>query len=162
MLIYNLTFFRDIFTAFREGKIVTATKDLLISYIKQNHPDIDLVVGLDARGFLFCFTIAAELGVGCVPVRKKGKLPGECLKHDYVLEYGVDSFEIQKDAIKAGQKVLIVDDLLATGGSLSAACQLVQKSGGVIQSCIVLMELTALKGREKIGAPVYSFIQYDD
>lgn len=120
------------------------------------------MVGLDARGFLFCFMIAAELEISCVPVRKKGKLPGECLQFSYVLEYGTDVFEMQKDAIKEGQKVLIIDDLLATGGSLNAAIELVRKTGGIIVNCIVIMELTALKGREKINAPVFSFIQYDD
>lgn len=121
-----------------------------------------MVVGLDARGFLFSFMIATELEIACVPVRKKGKLPGDCIKYEYVLEYGTDVFEIQKDAIKEGQNVLIIDDLLATGGSLNAACELVQKAGGVIKECIVIIELTALKGRDKIKSPVFSFIQYDD
>jgi adenine phosphoribosyltransferase len=135
---------------------------LLLNYIKKNHPDINVVVGLDARGFLFSFMIAAELEIACVPVRKKGKLPGDCHKFEYVLEYGTDVFEIQKDAIKEGQTVLIIDDLLATGGSLNAACELVQKAGGIVKECIVIMELTALKGREKVPSSVFSFIQYDD
>lgn len=128
----------------------------------QNHDDINVIVGLDARGFLFSFMIAAELKIACVPVRKKGKLPGDCIKHEYVLEYGNDVFEIQKDSIKEGQKVLIIDDLLATGGSLNAACELVKKTGGIVKECVVIMELTELKGREKVKAPVFSFIQYDD
>lgn len=106
--------------------------------------------------------IASELSIGCVPVRKRGKLPGDCLKVEYALEYGTDVFEIQKDGILPGQKVLIVDDLLATGGSLKAACDLVIKSGGVVEACVVILELSALNGRSKLAAPVFSFIQYDD
>lgn len=121
-----------------------------------------MVVGLDARGFLFSFMIAAELEIACVPVRKQGKLPGECIKFEYVKEYGTDVFEIQKNSIKSGQNVLILDDLLATGGSLNAACELVKKSGGIVKECVVILELIKLKGREKVQAPVFSFIQYDD
>lgn len=134
----------------------------MLNYIKKNHPEVDVVVGLDARGFLFCFLIASELSIGCVPVRKRGKLPGECTQVEYILEYGTDVFEMQKDAIKEGQKVLIIDDLLATGGSLKAACDLVKKFGGIVEACIVIIELTPLNGRSKIDAPVFSFIQYDE
>lgn len=140
-----------------------ALKELLLNYVKKNHPSIDAVVGLDARGFLFSFTIAAELGIGCIPVRKKGKLPGETHQVEYNLEYGTDSFELQIGAIKKEQRILIVDDLLATGGSLRAAIDLVRKAGGIVDGCLVVMELSALNGRAKLdGAPIYSFIQYDD
>lgn len=140
-----------------------ALKELLVNYVKKNHPSIDAVVGLDARGFLFSFTIASELSIGCVPVRKKGKLPGETHKVEYILEYGTDVFELQCGAIKKDQRVLIVDDLLATGGSLKAASELVQKAGGIVDGCLVVMELTALNGRTKLeGIPVHAFIQYDD
>lgn len=121
-----------------------------------------MIVGLDARGFLFSFMIASELTIGCVPVRKRGKLPGETHQIEYELEYGTDVFEIQKDSIKVGQNVVIIDDLLATGGSLKAACELVKKSGGIVKECIVILELTALNGRSKLDSPVFSFIQYDD
>lgn len=154
--------FRDVFTALTDGPTVTALRDLYVSYVKKNHPNVEVVVGLDARGFLFCFAIAAELGISCVPVRKKGKLPGECYKVEYILEYGTDIFEIQRNAIKSGQRVIIVDDLLATGGSLKAASELVRKAGGEIEACIVVLELTALDGRKNLDVPVYSFIQYDD
>ncbi|XP_070499311.1 adenine phosphoribosyltransferase [Chironomus tepperi] len=154
--------FKDIFTAFRDGKVCVATKHLMLNYIRKNHPSIDAVVGLDARGFLFSFMIASELEIGCVPVRKKGKLPGETTKVEYVLEYGTDVFEIQTDSIKAGQKVIIVDDLLATGGSLKAAIELVRKAGGVVQECIVVLELEGLKGRKNLDVPVFSFLQYDE
>ena len=104
------------------------------------------------------------MAIACVPVRKRGKLPGETLQVEYSLEYGTDFFEIQKDGIKAGQKVVIVDDLLATGGSLKAAGELVKKSGGIIQAFVVILELNGLNGRTKLlpDAPVFSFIQYDD
>lgn len=145
------------------GPSCVALKELIINFVKKNHPAIDAVIGLDARGFLFSFTIASELSIGCVPIRKKNKLPGETFKVEYQLEYGSDVFEMQCGAIKKGQKVLIVDDLLATGGTLSAACELVTKAGGVIDGCLVIMELTALNGRKKLnGFPVHSFIQYDD
>lgn len=140
------------------------TKHLLLNYIRKNHPDIDAVVGLDARGFLFCFLIASEMAIACVPVRKRGKLPGETHKVEYALEYGTDVFEIQEGGIKAGQKVLIIDDLLATGGSLKAASDLVKKSGGIIAAFVVILELSGLNGRSKLlpDAPVFSFIQYDE
>lgn len=159
----NLLFFRDIFTALLDGATCVALKELLINYVKKNHPSIDAVVGLDARGFLFSFTIASELGIGCIPIRKKGKLPGETHKVEYTLEYGTDVFELQCGAIKNGQKVLIVDDLLATGGTLKAACELVRKAGGVIDGCLVVMELKVLNGRANLnGTSIHSFIQYDD
>lgn len=92
-------------------------KTLLVDHIKNTTPNVDAVVGLEARGFLFSLLIAAELGIACVPIRKKGKLPGDCLQFNYKLEYGSDTFEMQKNSITPGQKVVIVDDLLATGGS---------------------------------------------
>lgn len=155
--------FRDIFTALTYGPVCVALKELLVNYIKKNHPSIDAVVGLDARGFLFSFTIASELSIGCIPIRKKGKLPGETFKVEYVLEYGTDVFELQCGAIKKDQRVLIVDDLLATGGSLKAACELIRKAGGIIEGCLVVMELQSLNGRAKLeGTDVHAFIVYDD
>lgn len=146
-----------------DGPACVALKELLVSYVRKNHPSIEAVVGLDARGFLFSFTIASELGIGCIPIRKKGKLPGETHQVEYTLEYGTDVFELQCGAIKKDQKVLIVDDLLATGGTLSAACELVKKAGGVVDGCLVVMELKVLNGRSKLkGIPIHSFIEYDD
>jgi adenine phosphoribosyltransferase len=152
---------RDIFTAFLDGDVCNATKHLLLNYIKKNHPSIDCVVGLDARGFLFSFLIASEMKVACVPVRKKGKLPGKTYNIEYEMEYANNVFEMQRDAIKAGQKVLVVDDFLATGGSLKAAIELVKQSGGIVQECLVIMELSPLNGRKNLDVPVFSFIQYD-
>lgn len=162
--VFNLKWeiFRDIFTALTDGAVCQAVKRALLLHIQQSCPEIDVVVGLDARGFLFSLMIAAEMGISCVPVRKKGKLPGECYAYEYQLEYGSDTFEIQKNAITKGQKVLIVDDLLATGGSINAALNLVQQAGGEVVEALAIMELPALKGREKIPTKVTSFLEYDD
>lgn len=153
---------RDIFTATTDGRVCAALKDLLVEHVQTTHPDVEVIVGLDARGFLFGFMLAAELGIAFVPIRKKGKLPGLCHSHQYKSEYGSDTFEIQADSIKAGQKVVIVDDLLATGGTLASACHLIAQSGGVVQEIVVLLELLSLRGRDKLdGKSVYSFIKYD-
>lgn len=140
-----------------------ATKELFLSYIKSVCPEIDAVVGLDARGFLFSFLIASELSIGCVGIRKKGKLPGETYSVEYQLEYGIDVFQLQKAALKPGQKVLVVDDLIATGGTLEAATKLIEMAGAEVVQCLAIMELTPLKGRDKLKKyNVHSFIQYDD
>lgn len=157
--------FKDIFTALRSGPVCQALKRLIIAHIRATCPDVQVVVGLEARGFLFSLMIAAELGIACVPIRKKGKLPGECVKYEYKLEYGTDVFEIQQGSILPGQKVLIIDDLLATGGTMDAANKLVQQIGGTVEQNLVIIELTMLGGREKLkssGVKVHSFIQYDD
>ncbi|KAJ3723052.1 phosphoribosyltransferase-like protein [Lentinula raphanica] len=123
---------------------------------------IDVVVGLDARGFLLGPIIALRLGAAFVPVRKKGKLPGTCETASYEKEYGVDSFEMQSDAVKPGQSVIIIDDLIATGGSAKAAGELVAKLGGKTIEYLFIIELMFLKGGSKLDAPVYSIIQSDD
>ncbi|RPA79737.1 adenine phosphoribosyltransferase 1 [Ascobolus immersus RN42] len=119
---------------------------------------VDVVVGLEARGFLFGPSLALRLGAGFVPVRKAGKLPGECVKVSYEKEYGQDWFEMQVSGIKPGQRVLIVDDIIATGGSAKAAGDLVTKLGGVVVEYLFLMELDFLKGREKLAAPVFTLL----
>lgn len=123
---------------------------------------VDVVVGLDARGFLLGPIIALRLGAAFVPVRKAGKLPGTCVNASYQKEYGVDSFEMQADAIKPGQTVVIVDDLLATGGSAHAAGELVAKQGGKTLEYLFIIELMFLKGSSTLDAPVYSIVQSDD
>lgn len=143
------------------GEACKALKDLLINYIKENCPDIDVVVGLEARGFLFNFLIASELGIGCAPIRKEGKLPGECYTVEYVKEYGSDKFQIQKNALKPGAKALIIDDLLATGGTLKAAGELIEKCGAKVVKAITIMELPELEGRKKVNFEVHSFLNYD-
>ncbi|MBN1355999.1 adenine phosphoribosyltransferase [bacterium] len=122
---------------------------------------IDKVLGIEARGFLFASPIAMELGAGIVPVRKPGKLPFETISHTYTLEYGTDTIEMHKDAVSPGDKVLIVDDLLATGGTVEAACKLVESAGGVVTGISFLVELAFLNGRTKIdGYPVHALIQF--
>lgn len=129
----------------------------------QNLPDlqIDKVVGIESRGFFFAALLADRLHAGIVPVRKKGKLPGETLKIGYDLEYGKDELEIHKDSIKPGEKILIHDDVLATGGTALAACRLVEKLQGSIVQCNFIMTLEALNGREVLKSyPVSSLLRY--
>lgn len=113
---------------------------------------IDVIVGAEARGFIFAAPMALELGVGFVPVRKPGKLPGTTHSHSYALEYGEDTLEIHVDDIQAGQSALLVDDLLATGGTIGACCQLLEKSGATVEACAFLIELSGLRGAEQIAA----------
>lgn len=130
--------------------------------VKNSPHKVDVIVGLDARGFLFGFSIAAELGIPFVPIRKRGKLPGKCKTFEYKLEYGSDVFEMQQDSIKPNQNVIIVDDLLATGGSLNAAYRLLSECGANVVDIIVIMELKSLGGRKNIPTEnIHSFIAYD-
>ena len=119
----------------------------------------DVIVGLDARGFLIGPTLALRAGCKFVPVRKAGKLPGKLETVTYEKEYGPDTFAIQTAAIKSGDKVLVVDDLIATGGSAAAAGELVKKCGGQLLGYIFIIELTGLQGRDKLDAPVYTLIE---
>jgi len=124
---------------------------------------IDVVLGTEARGFIFAPAIAYRLNAGFVPVRKPKKLPAETAKVSYDLEYGSDSLEIHLDAIQAGQKVLLVDDLLATGGTMAATVQLVEKLGGKVEGIAFAIELDFLKGRNKLeGYDVYSLLHYSE
>ncbi|KAF6287524.1 adenine phosphoribosyltransferase [Rhinolophus ferrumequinum] len=121
-----------------------------------------LPTGLDSRGFLFGPSLAQELGLGFVLIRKRGKLPGPTVSASYTLEYGKAELEIQKDALEPGQKVVIVDDLLATGGTMRTACDLLVQLRAEVLECVSLVELTSLKGREKLGAvPFFSLLQYE-
>ncbi|KAA8915941.1 hypothetical protein TRICI_001955 [Trichomonascus ciferrii] len=150
--------FEDIMPIFQDPK----TFQLLLDGIKlhlsaQNiHPDV--IVGLDARGFIFGPALALQLGAAFVPVRKQGKLPGQTVKAEYQKEYGSDVFEIQADAIKPGQTVVVVDDIIATGGSAKAAGELVDKIGAKVSLYVFLLELLFLKGRDKLNAPVYTLL----
>ena len=120
---------------------------------------IDLVLGIEARGFVFAPALACALGKGFVPVRKPNKLPAETVKAEYALEYGTDALEIHKDAIQKGEKVLIIDDLLATGGTLAATCRLVEALGGKIAEVVTIIELIGLHGRAKLaGYPYHTLI----
>jgi adenine phosphoribosyltransferase len=122
---------------------------------------ITKVLGIEARGFLLAAPIAVELGAGLIPVRKKGKLPYKTVAASYALEYGTDTLEMHEDAVKPGEKVLIVDDVLATGGTAGAVCSLVEKLGGEVTGVAMLIELGFLNGRAKLaGRPIYSLIKY--
>ena len=152
--------FKDITTLIADGEGLRDSVDQMAEFFKDKN--IDVVVGPEARGFIFGVPVAYALGVGFVPVRKKGKLPAETVSVDYSLEYGVDVLEIHKDAIKKGQKVAIVDDLLATGGTVEAVAKLVEKVGAEVVALDFAIELTELKGRDKLeGYEVMSLLQYD-
>ena len=134
--------------------------DSMQSYLKGM--DLDVIVGLESRGFMFGVPIAYNLHKAFVPVRKKGKLPCETISQTYDLEYGSEEIEIHKDAIKPGQKVAVVDDLIATGGTVEAAVKLIERLGGEIVKIVFLMELEGLNGREKLeGYNVDSVIRYE-
>jgi adenine phosphoribosyltransferase len=122
---------------------------------------VDLVLGVESRGFLFGAPLAVKLGRGFIPVRKPGKLPRERISASYALEYGVDALEVHRDAVRDGQKVVLVDDVLATGGTIAACAQLVRKLGGEVVGVSFLMELSFLMGREKLeGEHVFAVVKY--
>ena len=151
--------FKDITTLLKDPASFQRTVDLMSHrYVGKG---IDVVVGIEARGFIVGAALAYKLGAGVILVRKPGKLPHETHKALYKLEYGEDSLEIHKDAITPGQKVLIADDVLATGGTVSAVIHLVEKMGGQIVECAFLSEIEALNGRSKIkNHPVFSLIKF--
>jgi len=154
--------FRDITTLFANPYGFRAAIDeLLWPYLSA---DLDYVVGIEARGFILGGAVAHELGLGFVPIRKKGKLPGRTIGQDYTLEYGVDTVEIHADAITTGDKVLLVDDLIATGGTAEAALELIRKSGAdVIAACFVV-DLPDLGGSKKLknkGVNVHTLIEFE-
>jgi adenine phosphoribosyltransferase len=152
--------FKDITTLIGDG----AALHEAIARMKELYRDerIDVIVGIESRGFLFAAILAYELGIGIVPVRKPGKLPHKTIAETYELEYGTDSLEIHADALKKNQRVLVVDDLLATGGTVQAAIRLVEKLGGEVTGCCFLVELDFLKGREKLpNYRVESLVHYD-
>lgn len=132
-----------------------------MQHIKAAHPSgVDALVGLDARGFLLGPWIASLLQIPFAPVRKKGKLPGETLSVSYAKEYGVDHFEMQRDAVTQGQRVVVLDDLIATGGSAKAAEELVKHAGGSVVEFIFFIELKALEGRKVLKAPVHAILEF--
>lgn len=122
----------------------------------------DLLIGIESRGFLVSAPLALELGCGFTMVRKKGKLPGETISFEYELEYGTDTIEIQADAIKKGQRIVIVDDLLATGGTMAASIDLARQVGGDVRACACIIELNFLGGQAKLDTPFSSLIAYDE
>jgi len=151
--------FRDITTLVKNGKALKKVVDAIAAKYKRQK--IDVVVGAESRGFIVGAGVAYKLGVGLVLVRKKGKLPFKTISATYELEYGTDTVEMHKDAIKKGQRVLIVDDLLATGGTASAAVDLVRKLGGRIVGIAFIIELVDLNGRNKLkGYDIFSLVEY--
>ena len=151
--------FKDITTLLKDGESFRASVDGLLEKIGARR--VDVVVGMESRGFIFGAPIAYRLGVGFVPVRKLGKLPADVVSVEYDLEYGSATLEMHKDALRPGAKVLIVDDLLATGGTVAGTIELVRQLGGEIVACAFLIELTALHGRDKLGGyDVVTLISY--
>ena len=151
--------FKDITTLLKDGESFRAAIDGLLERIGQRQ--VDAVVGMESRGFIFGAPIAYKLGVGFVPVRKLGKLPSDVVSVEYDLEYGSATLEMHRDALQAGAKVLIVDDLLATGGTVAGTIELVKQLRGEIVACAFLIELAALKGREKLGGyDIVTLISY--
>lgn len=152
--------FKDITTLLEDGDAYSVAIEKCLEEVKD--VAFDLIVGPEARGFLMGAPMAVVSKKGFVPIRKPGKLPYETVKHEYQLEYGSDTLEIHKDAIKPGQRVLIADDLLATGGTAKAACELIEKLGGVVAGLVFLVELDFLNGREILkDYNVYSVLSYE-
>lgn len=152
--------FRDLTTLFLDGEGFQKTVSRMADPYRGQ--PIDKIVGIESRGFILGAPMALELGVGFVPVRKPNKLPGERIGVEYTLEYGVDRLEIHSDALTKGERVLIVDDLLATGGTMEAACRLVEQVGGAIIGCAFVVELTDLKGRDKLtNYPIFKLIDFE-
>jgi adenine phosphoribosyltransferase len=140
--------FKDITTHLKDPLAFRTSIDLLVQQCRKYH--VHKVLGIESRGFIFAVPIALELNVGFIPIRKPGKLPADIISETYELEYGKDSIEIHKDAINPGENVVIVDDLLATGGTAAAACNLVEKCGGNPVLLAFLIELTFLDGRDRL------------
>ncbi len=151
--------FYDISTLLAHAQAWQATVRRLADAIRPRRPE--LLVGIESRGFLVAAPLALELGVGFVMVRKKGKLPGATIPYTYDLEYGTDTVEVQADAVAPGQRVVVLDDLLATGGTMAAAIALLQKVGADVRAAACIIELAFLRGRSKLAVPFDSVVAYD-
>jgi adenine phosphoribosyltransferase len=152
--------FYDVTTLLKDKKGFRSLIDQLCDHYKGH--TIDLVAGIEARGFIFAPALAYSLGAGFIPVRKPKKLPSKTASISYALEYGTDTLEIHEDAVQPGNRVIICDDLLATGGTAAATAKLIQQLGGVVEGAAFAVELTFLKGRQKLtGFDVFSLMQYD-
>jgi len=154
--------FRDITTLLKDAQ---GLKDVIDEFAKRyKNEKVDYVAGIESRGFILGGALAHALGVGFIPLRKPGKLPGEKERIEYTTEYSTDAIEIHKDAIKAGDNVLLIDDLLATGGTLLAAAQLIEKLGGKIVECALIVDLPELKGKQKLlekGYKVFNLVEFE-
>ncbi|MCK5737732.1 adenine phosphoribosyltransferase [bacterium] len=152
--------FKDITTLLKDGPAFRVAIDEMADSIAGIQ--VDAIIGVEARGFVFAAALAYKLGIGFIPVRKPGKLPAATIQETYSLEYGTDSLEMHKDALTPGMNVLIVDDLLATGGTISATVRLTEKLGAKVAALLFLIELDFLRGREKLSShKVISLIHYD-
>lgn len=155
--------FRDVATLFKDPHGLQAVIDVFVEHFKPIHEKepIHYIAGLEARGFVLGPSIALRLGIGFIMVRKKGKLPGDVIGHTYDLEYGSDTVEVQADAVKKGDRVVVIDDLIATGGTLLAACTLLEKLGANVVECACIVELPDLHGRSKLqDRQVYTMIEF--
>jgi adenine phosphoribosyltransferase len=151
--------FKDITPVLQDAALFEAAIDLFVAAAREHAPD--KIVGIDARGFIFGAAVAHALGVGFVPVRKKGKLPYRCESAAYALEYGEATVEMHVDALRRGERVVLIDDLLATGGTASAACQLVRQMGAELLEILFFIELSFLEGRKNLGGiPARAFVVY--
>jgi adenine phosphoribosyltransferase len=151
--------FYDISTLLAHPAAWRATVTRLADALRPHQPD--LLIGIESRGFLVAAPVAYELGRGFAMIRKQGKLPGKTVRHSYDLEYGSDTIEIQEDALAAGQRVVVVDDLLATGGTMRAAIDLIRQQGGLVTAAGCIIELSFLQGRNRIDVPVTAIVAYD-
>jgi len=152
--------FRDITTLLKDRSAFQRASDVLYEHYKDER--VDKVVSIESRGYILGAVLAYRLKAGFVPIRKPGKLPAETISETYSLEYGTDTLEIHTDAIRTGERVLVHDDLLATGGTVQAGCRLVERLGGVILGLSFLIELDFLNGRQKLGSrDIFSIIRYD-
>ncbi len=152
--------FYDISTLLRHPDAWQVAMGRMAASVRTHQPD--MLAGIESRGFLMAAPLALKLGCGFIMLRKAGKLPGERVALDYALEYGTDRIEIQADAITPGQRVVVVDDLLATGGTMAAGIKLLRQVGAVVPAAAALIELTFLKGREKLDVPVSTLVAYDE
>jgi len=151
--------FRDITTLLANPEAFNSVIDLFVE--RYQFEQIDLVVGIESRGFLIGAPLALSLGKGFIPVRKAGKLPGPTHGVEYDLEYGTDMVEVHQDAIESSSRVLMVDDLLATGGTMEGSSRLIEKAGGIITGYAFVIELIDLKGRNRLDKPVYSLVSFE-
>ncbi len=151
--------FYDISTLLAHPKAWHTAIERLADLIRPHKPDV--LAGIESRGFLLAAPLALALGTGFVMMRKQGKLPGTTVRHTYSLEYGTDTIEIQQDAVHKGARVVLVDDLLATGGTMAAAVNLLETVGAVVPATAVIIELTFLEGRKKLTPPVETLLRYD-
>lgn len=154
--------FRDITTLLQDAHGFGHMIDLL--YERYKDSNLDAIIGIEARGFIIGAALAHKLKLGFIPIRKKGKLPAETVSQEYTLEYGTDKIEIHKDALKPGQNVLLTDDLIATGGTALAACNLIKKIGGEIAECCFIVDLPELKGKKKLedaGYKTFALVEFE-